>query len=113
VAGTYEHDDDGRPRDWRRAGRCQNPERRAVAELIARVGARVAGEHRHPGKIERFTVLDGELTVKRSGETFILRQVERAIAGTRRSRVLLQQPREGANQEVDLQKPRARDRRSG
>jgi quercetin dioxygenase-like cupin family protein len=56
----------------------QNPERRAVAELIARVGARVAGEHRHPGKIERFTVLDGELTVKRSGETFILRQGETA-----------------------------------
>jgi quercetin dioxygenase-like cupin family protein len=54
----------------------QNPERRAVAELIARVGARVAGEHRHPGKVERFTVLDGELTVKRSGKTSILRQGE-------------------------------------
>jgi hypothetical protein len=42
-----------------------NPERRAVAELVARVGARVIGEHRHPAIVERFTVLDGELTVKR------------------------------------------------
>jgi quercetin dioxygenase-like cupin family protein len=56
----------------------QNPERRAVADLIARVGARVAGEHRHPGIVERFTVLDGELTVKRSGKTSILRQGETA-----------------------------------
>ena len=56
----------------------QNPERLAVAELVARVGARVAGEHRHPGMVERFTVLDGELTVKRSGKTSILRQGETA-----------------------------------
>jgi quercetin dioxygenase-like cupin family protein len=56
----------------------QNTERRAVAELIARVGARVAGEHRHPGIVERFTVLEGELTVKRSGKTSILRQGETA-----------------------------------
>jgi quercetin dioxygenase-like cupin family protein len=56
----------------------QNPERRAVAELLARVGARVAGEHRHPRMVERFTVLDGELTVKRSGKMSILRQGETA-----------------------------------
>jgi quercetin dioxygenase-like cupin family protein len=56
----------------------QNPERRAVAELLARVGARVAGEHRHPGMVERFTVLEGELTVKRGGQTSILRQGETA-----------------------------------
>jgi quercetin dioxygenase-like cupin family protein len=56
----------------------QNPEGRAVAELLARVGARVAGEHRHPALVERFTALDGELTVKRSGQTTILRQGDTA-----------------------------------
>jgi quercetin dioxygenase-like cupin family protein len=57
----------------------QNPERRVAAELLARVGARVAGEHRHPAPfIERFTGLDGELTVKRNGKTSILRQGETA-----------------------------------
>ena len=56
----------------------QNPERRAVAELLARVGARVSGEHRHPGMVERFTGIDGDLTVKRSGKTSILRQGETA-----------------------------------
>jgi quercetin dioxygenase-like cupin family protein len=54
----------------------QNPERRAVAELLARVGARVVGEHRHPGIVERFTVLEGELTVKRNDRTSILHQGE-------------------------------------
>src|SRR5262245_2652788 len=57
----------------------RNPEGRAVAELLARVGARVAGEHRHPGIVERFTVLEGELTVKRADQTSILRQGESAI----------------------------------
>ena len=52
----------------------QNPEGRAVAELVALVGARVAGEHRHPAITERFTVLEGELTVKRDGQTSILRE---------------------------------------
>jgi quercetin dioxygenase-like cupin family protein len=56
----------------------QNSDHRAVAELVARVGARVAGEHRHPGMVERFTVLDGELTVMRGGKTGILRQGETA-----------------------------------
>jgi quercetin dioxygenase-like cupin family protein len=49
-----------------------NPERRAVAELTALAGARVVGEHRHPAMVERFTVLEGELTVKRAGRTHIL-----------------------------------------
>jgi len=56
----------------------QNPERRVVAELLARVGARVVGEHHHPAIVERFTVLDGELTVKRGGKTSILRRGEAA-----------------------------------
>ena len=56
-----------------------NPERRASAELLALVGARVVGEHRHPALVERFTVLDGELTVKRDGQTSILRQGETAV----------------------------------
>jgi len=57
----------------------RNPQGRAVAELLTRVGARVAGEHRHPGIVERFTVLEGELTVKRADQTSILRQGESAI----------------------------------
>jgi quercetin dioxygenase-like cupin family protein len=56
----------------------QNAEGRVAAELIARVGAKVMGEHRHPGIVERFTVLEGELTVKRSGKTGILRQGQSA-----------------------------------
>jgi len=56
----------------------QNLERRTVAELLARVGARVVGEHRHPALTERFTVLDGELTVKRGRQTGILRRGETA-----------------------------------
>jgi quercetin dioxygenase-like cupin family protein len=48
------------------------PEGRAAAELTALAGARVVGEHRHPGIVERFTVLGGELTVKRDGQTSVL-----------------------------------------
>ena len=55
-----------------------NPDERAVAELTALVGARVMGEHRHPGIVERFTVLDGELTLKLDGKTSILHQGESA-----------------------------------
>jgi len=58
----------------------QNPEGRAVAELTALVGARVVGEHRHPAMVERFTVLEGELTVKRNGQTSILREGETGTA---------------------------------
>jgi quercetin dioxygenase-like cupin family protein len=56
-----------------------NPERRAVVELTALVGARVVGEHRHPALVERFTALEGELTVKRAGRTSILREGETAV----------------------------------
>jgi quercetin dioxygenase-like cupin family protein len=54
----------------------EDPRARAVAELTALVGARVVGEHRHPGVVERFTVLEGELTVKHDGKTSILREGE-------------------------------------
>jgi mannose-6-phosphate isomerase-like protein (cupin superfamily) len=58
----------------------QNPEGRAVDELTALVGARVVGEHRHASIVERFTVLEGELTVKRDGQTSILREGETGTA---------------------------------
>jgi quercetin dioxygenase-like cupin family protein len=58
-----------------------NPERRAVAELLARAGARVVGEHRHPALTERFTVLEGELTLKRDGQTSVLQQGQTATIG--------------------------------
>jgi quercetin dioxygenase-like cupin family protein len=47
---------------------------RVTAELTALVGARVVGEHYHPRLVERFTPIDGELTVKRNGQISILRQ---------------------------------------
>jgi quercetin dioxygenase-like cupin family protein len=56
-----------------------NPAGRGTAELTALVGARVAGEHRHPDLVEQFTVLEGELTVKRDGQTSNLRRGETAI----------------------------------
>src|SRR5215467_4817535 len=56
-----------------------NPEGRASAELTALVGARVVGEHRHPHLVEQFTVLEGELTVKRDGQTSILREGQAAV----------------------------------
>jgi quercetin dioxygenase-like cupin family protein len=52
---------------------------RAAAELTALVGARVMGKHRHPRLEERFTVLEGELTVKCDGQKSILRQGETAV----------------------------------
>jgi quercetin dioxygenase-like cupin family protein len=57
-----------------------NSEGRATFEMTALVGARVVGEHRHPAIVERFTVIEGELTVKRNGQTGILRQGETAVA---------------------------------
>ena len=62
----------------------ENPEGRTTAELTALAGARVMGEHRHPALVERFTVLEGELTVKLDGQTSILREGESAVieAGT-------------------------------
>ena len=56
-----------------------NPDGRAAAELTALVGARVVGEHRHPHLVEQFTVLEGELTVKRDGQTSILREGQAAV----------------------------------
>jgi quercetin dioxygenase-like cupin family protein len=56
-----------------------NPEGRAAAELTALVGAQVVGEHRHPALVERFAVLEGELTVKLDGETSIVREGESAV----------------------------------
>jgi quercetin dioxygenase-like cupin family protein len=55
-----------------------NPDGRATAELTALVGAKVVGEHRHPAIVERFTVLDGELTLKLDGRTSVLREGESA-----------------------------------
>ena len=52
---------------------------RAAAELTALVGSRVMGEHRHPAMVECFTTLEGELTVKRNGQTSILHQGETAV----------------------------------
>ncbi len=49
---------------------------RARAEMTALVGSRVLGEHLHPGLIERFTVLEGQLTVRRDGKTGKLREGE-------------------------------------
>jgi quercetin dioxygenase-like cupin family protein len=56
-----------------------NPAGRATAELTALVGARVVGEHRHPHLVEQFTVLEGELTVKRDGRTTTLREGQSAL----------------------------------
>lgn len=56
----------------------QNPDGRFVVDLLALVGARVVGEHVHPKLVEHFTVLEGELTVKRDGKTSILRKGESA-----------------------------------
>jgi quercetin dioxygenase-like cupin family protein len=55
-----------------------NPVGRARAELTALVGSRVLGEHLHPGLIERFTVLEGQLTVRVDGKTGKLREGETA-----------------------------------
>jgi quercetin dioxygenase-like cupin family protein len=56
-----------------------NSDGRVIAELTALAGARVMGEHLHPSIIERFTCLEGELTVKRDGRMSILRQGETAV----------------------------------
>jgi quercetin dioxygenase-like cupin family protein len=56
----------------------QNTEGRAVAELTALPGARVAGEHMHPALHESFSVLAGELTVVGDGQRSTLRAGERA-----------------------------------
>jgi quercetin dioxygenase-like cupin family protein len=55
-----------------------NDEGRAIAELTALPGARVAGEHLHPALLESFSVQEGELTVVRDGQESVLRAGERA-----------------------------------
>jgi len=40
----------------------------AIARLTARPGAAVVGEHLHPHMVERFTVLQGELTANIAGQ---------------------------------------------
>jgi mannose-6-phosphate isomerase-like protein (cupin superfamily) len=57
----------------------ENQAGRGTAELTALVGARVMGEHLHPALVERFTPLEGELTVKRNGQTSILHQGQTAV----------------------------------
>jgi quercetin dioxygenase-like cupin family protein len=57
----------------------KNPEGRVTSELTALVGARVVGEHRHPAVVERFTVLEGELTFKLEGQTSVLREGETGV----------------------------------
>jgi len=57
----------------------ENPDGRATAELTALVGARVVGEHFHPALVERFTVLEGELTLKLAAEMSVLREGESAV----------------------------------
>jgi quercetin dioxygenase-like cupin family protein len=57
----------------------KNPEGRAAAEVTALVGARVVGEHYHPALVERFTVVEGELTLTRDGQTSVLREGESAV----------------------------------
>ncbi len=39
----------------------------------------MAGEHLHPALVERFTALEGELTLKLDGQTSILRKGETAV----------------------------------
>ena len=56
----------------------QNVDGRAVAEMTALPGARVVGEHLHPAIHERFSVLEGELTVVRDGQRSTLRAGESA-----------------------------------
>lgn len=75
-------------KDFRSGGACvlgsyafrhwRTPEGRARAELLARAGARVVGEHLHPGCVERFTVVDGELSVRLDGATSVLAEGESA-----------------------------------
>jgi mannose-6-phosphate isomerase-like protein (cupin superfamily) len=55
-----------------------NTEERAVAELTAVPGARVAAEHMHPALRERFSVVEGELTVVCDGRRSVLHVGESA-----------------------------------
>jgi quercetin dioxygenase-like cupin family protein len=59
----------------------QNADGRGTGELTALAGARVAGEHLHPAMVERFKVLEGELTLKRDKVTSVLEEGESAVIG--------------------------------
>jgi hypothetical protein len=54
-----------------------NPDGRCSSERTGLVGT-PGGEHCHPTVVERFTVLEGELTVKVDGETSVLGKDETA-----------------------------------
>ena len=54
-----------------------NPDGRCSSELTVLVGG-PGGEHRHPTVVERFTVLEGELTVMVDGQTSVLGKGETA-----------------------------------
>jgi quercetin dioxygenase-like cupin family protein len=54
-----------------------NDEGRAVADVTALPGARVAEEHLHPALLESFSVQEGELTVVRDGRKSVLQAGER------------------------------------
>jgi mannose-6-phosphate isomerase-like protein (cupin superfamily) len=56
----------------------QNADSRGIAQMTALPGARVLGEHLHPAIRERFSVLEGELTVIRDGQRSTLRAGESA-----------------------------------
>ena len=57
-----------------------NRDDRCVVELNAFAGSPGGGEHQHPAAVERFTVLEGELTVKRDGQTSVLGEGETVTA---------------------------------
>ena len=57
-----------------------NRDGRLIVELTAFAGAPGGGEHQHPAAVERFTVLEGELTVKRDGQTSVLGEGETVTA---------------------------------
>jgi quercetin dioxygenase-like cupin family protein len=56
----------------------QNSDGRAVGEMTALPGARVAGEHLHPALHEHFTVLEGDLVFMRDGRRSVLHAGESA-----------------------------------
>ena len=57
-----------------------NRDGRLIVELTAFAGAPGGGEHQHPAAVERFTVLEGELTVKRDGQASVLGEGETVTA---------------------------------
>ena len=58
----------------------ENRDGHLVVELTASAGAPGGAEHQHPAAVERFTVLEGELTVQRDGQTSALGKGETVTA---------------------------------